>query len=212
MSCMIVGHSFVRRLRRDYGPTRCRSRWHDVLDEEDALTFSSNLKCREVLSCGVYTYSYINLISDLRATFRPTVDLLVIDIGSNDIASARRASQSVMQLLAEYVFQWGMRSYAKHIIFLGVLPRTHRLQCSVDQFNLNRRWYHEALKQLCAGSNRASMHHIRGFENIDNNIALPVINWSHDGIHPITMDKYCRRLRMLMMRAYRATISRVDVM
>ena len=204
---MLIGHSYIRRIRKQYGPPGCRSRYTDITDDSDAVQFSRNLQIREVYGHGVKTLSQASLIIDLPVRMKkPECDVLFLDIGSNDIAQLKSVRPSVTLSLAKYLFTWGMRSNATHIVFLGVLPREGGLRGSVTQFEANRKLYNSALKQLCGDSTRASFLTIRGFEGSTQN-PVPVSTWSNDLIHPRDMNRYVKRLRMLAMRVYRVKIS-----
>ncbi len=204
MSCILFGHSYVRRIRQEYGPPGC---YGDVSTMEDGYLFADSLKLREVLGDGIFTYA-ATMITDIPVAYRPDCDLLVIDLGSNDLALLKHSCRRVMFSLAKFLFDWAIRSPAKHIILLGVLPRSGRLRGSIDTFRSNRDFYHAALSTLCSSNERTSFCKLRGFENRDHVNPKPISDWSRDGIHPKDMSHYVNRLRMLIMQIYRVKISR----
>ena len=204
---MLVGHSYIRRLRQQHGPIGCRDRSTDVTCEPDATQFSRNLQMRKVYGHGVKTFTHVNLITDLPVRLRPKCDVMILDIGSNDLAQLKSVRPTAMHLLAEYLFDWAMRSTATHVVFLGVLPREGGLRGSVSNFQANRNLYNCAIKQMCEKSTRASFQKIRGFEGTCEH-PVPVSSWSDDLIHPRDMKRYVKRLRMLAMRAFRVEVSR----
>ena len=85
--------------------------WHqDVNTEEDGLRFADSTRVREVYGHGVRTFSQFNLITDLPVTFKVNCDILIIDLGSNDIAGVKSAPPKAIKLLAEYLYAWALRS------------------------------------------------------------------------------------------------------
>ena len=113
---MLIGHSYISRIRKQYGPQGCRSRYTDITDDSDAVQYSRNLQMREVYGHRVKTC----LIIDLPVRIKPECDVLFLDIGSNDIAQLKSVRPSVILSLAKYLFTWSMRSNATHIVFLCV--------------------------------------------------------------------------------------------
>ena len=78
------------------------------------------------------------LITDLPVTLRLSCDLLIMDIGSNDLAQMAKVSIEGAELLADYLLRWALHTGAKHVLFLGVLPRLGGLRGSADHFRANR--------------------------------------------------------------------------
>ena len=173
--------------------------YQDVNTEEDGLRFADSTRVREVYGHGVRTFSQFNLITDLPVTFNANCDILIIDLGSNDIAGVKSARPKAIKLLAEYLYAWVLRSRSKHVVFLSVLPRCGGLQGSVDTFHQHRVFYNKTLKKLCSRSSKTSFQKLRGFECDSQVVPMPVSQRSDDGIHPTNINKYAQRLRMIAM-------------
>ena len=142
------------------------------------------------------------LNADIPVAWRPSCELLVLDIGSNDIARSKTVNKRAMELLAKFIFVWASLAPARCVISLGVLPRAASLRGSARgsalQFEQNRLYYNAALTSLCKNSNHMTFAKDRGFEGRDP--IASVSSWSDDGIHPRSMEKYTRRLRFNVMR------------
>ena len=149
-----------------------------------------------------FTTSNMNIFTDLPINFECTSDLLVVDFGSNDLANIKVRSERAATFLAEYIFLWGCKSGASCVLFLGVMPRTGRLSCSVEVFNYNRAHFNHAMRALCKQSVKCRYRKLRGFECDNNRCVKPVSSWSTDGIHPTSMYKYKRMLTFAMLQCY----------
>ena len=184
MSCIIMGHvmhyhSFIRRMRAQYAPPGCRGFSDDVTELAAALELATHLKLSDVFVRGVYTYSSVSKITDIPVSWKPKCDMLIIDLGSNDIAQLKRDNKFTIEQLADFLFDWASRADVKCVLILGVLPRSRGLRGSASHFNFNRNHYHEALEQLCGGSRRMNFGKIRGFEGIDQSMqhGLNINTW-----------------------------------
>ena len=155
----------------------------------------------DVFHAGVHTFSSRSFITDIPVAWRPSCELLVLDIGSNDIAQSKTVNKRAMELLAKFIYGWASLAPARCVIFIRVLPRTAGLRGSARQFKQNRLYYNAALTSLCKDSNHMTFAKVRGFEGRDP--IAPVSSWSDDGTHPCSMEKYTRRLRFIVMRVYR---------
>lgn len=203
-SCVIVGHSYVRRLRQSQAPSPFSGRRditrHDVMA---ARHFARNLSIAGYFD-QIYTFSEnINLSGDLTESFRTRSNLLIMNFGSNDISRLRTVDKIKVQHLAEVHFDWAMNSGAKMVLFIGVLQRTGRLQGSVACFGENRDIYNNHLRNLCEGKRNAMFGRVRGYETTTDAARkqLSVCDWSSDGIHPDRWSHYAKRLKYLMMNA-----------
>ena len=203
MACLLIGHSFVRRIRGRYAPFGFRRYQEDIslADTHAAQDFAQGIKLSDVFHAGVHTFSSRSFITDIPVAWRLSCELLVLDIGSNDIAQSKTVNKRAMELLAKFIYDWASLAPARCVIFIGVLPRTAGLRGSARQFEQNRLYYNAALTSLCKDSNHMTFAKVRGFEGRDP--IASVSSWSDDGIHPCSMEKYTRRLRFIVMRVYR---------
>ncbi len=157
----------------------------------------------------VYTYSEaINVGSDLHANFSTLCDVLVLNMGSNDLANMDIVDNVHVSNLAKLHYYWCMNSGARRVLCLGVLPRSQRLRGSVAVFDANRDIFNEEFRKLCCRQPRVmTFRRIRGFEADSDHHTRVVDAWSKDGIHPYSWDKYIQRLRHAMMDAVKPLLN-----
>ena len=193
---------------------RCYSRYpytrRDVditaSDDVEGTKFAHSLQLREVFN-NVQTFSCCNTFPDLPKNFHTNCNLLVLDFGSNDLANLSRESEHFVHKLAEFFLDWAVNSRAKHILVLGILPRSQGLRSSVGTFESNRICYNKYMKHLCKMETRAlcTFRKLQGFEGFDHVVPRPVRSWSNDGIHPTTMCRYAHRLKFAMIHSIKKT-------
>ena len=159
--------------------------------------------CRYPCSSGLYVFHMgsRSLNANIPVAWRPSCELLVLDIGSNDIAQSKTVNKRAMELLAKFIFVWASLARARCVISLGVILRAAGLRGSARQFEQNRLYYNAVLTSLCKNSNHMNSAKDTGFEGSDP--IASVSSWSDDGIHPRSMEKYSHRLRFIVMREYR---------
>ena len=140
MHGLLVGHSFVRRLRRAYSPVH-----RDISFEErncaEARQLSNALKWNNCVNY-VYTLSHnINILEDLPRGYCARCDFLIINMGSNDLANLKKVDFNGVRMFAENYFTWAKNTGARNCLFIGILKRTGRLRCTREVFNKNRQFF-----------------------------------------------------------------------
>ena len=206
-----MGHSFLRRLRDDmivnsgsrHGLDIGRASTINAAKMATKLGVSNHLR-------AIYTHcNYINLIKDLprcaAITQKIEPSIVVIDIGSNDLANIKTRDHIKMLQLATQVTDFAASIPAKVVIIHAILPRTARITPSTETFQDNVDLYNNFLKNICETSDNLIYDKLRGFRNIwiDNvEYPLKVSDWSTDGIHcnSQSMKKYKARVRQAILR------------
>ena len=96
-----MGHSFVRRFRGRYALFGFRRYQEDIsfVDTHAAQDFTQGIKLSDVFHMGSRS-----LNTDIPVAWRPSCELLVLDIGSNDIAQSKTVNKRAMELLAKFIF------------------------------------------------------------------------------------------------------------
>lgn len=190
MDCVLVGHSFVRRLRDHYLPRGMRYRDVGPTHVERAAQLAAKLDMNKNFT-GVYTESdgmvYIRHLESTRQTIqavKPAV--VVIDIGSNDIAKLTAVNLSRILDMVNEVYEFACSLSVSLVVFNAVLPRTAGLSCSPTVFRTNATRFNKLLRGLAGGrgSPHLAFNEQRGFFGegyamIDRSVS----RWSHDGIH-----------------------------
>jgi hypothetical protein len=209
---VLVGHSFIRRLRDDIlaNPHQKR-RIRDITWTHPyrARVLAEGLNISDFIT-SVYTESdNLNFIGDLDRSYTSIchVDpmVVVIDIGSNDIAQCFSGDPWAMLALATQVhdFATSIQKGALHplIIINAVIPRINNMQCDPQTFRINAMQYNKCLGVLCDTKDGIVINKMRGFNftNTDRQEQpREVISWSNDGIHPDmpgSMERYRNRVR-----------------
>lgn len=151
----------------------------------------------------IKTYSKCRTVEQLPLDFYSNDNLLVVDFGSNDLANIPIESVHEVELLAHRIHTWAINTGAKHVLILGIIPRSGGFYngCNRDTFELNRISYNNIMRKMCRRSTNCSFRKIRGYEFYPNNDIKPTHSWSTDGIHPFDMTRYIRLLSHLMMLA-----------
>ena len=208
MNAVIVGHSFVRRLQRD----TCPGLHGNISCASLGGLLARSLQVDKHYYC-VYTYcDHINFISDLN-TFTSFIrvnnispDIVVLDIGSNDLAKLKAFNRNACLNLAGEVFdicQTILSSTStKCVVVKSVLPRTARIQSSPQTFSNNLDLYNHCIKQFCDTEPRINYIKTKGFYQ------HLVTTWSNDGIHcnKTSAQRYKIRLRhSLLYNSYPAS-------
>lgn len=200
MNALLIGHSFIRRLVGDSLLTSAV----DVRFENTAISLSRNLELDFHFSGGLYTIcKNINLIHHLYDTVHRIRDLLpdiiVIELGSNDIANLTNTNSSECLRLADQLVEFAKHCIAskltKAVIINSVIPRNSRISCSAEQFIKNITIFNNCVRRFCNAAEQLYFNKIRGFyhpQKINN------FWWSSDGIHCNTTEgkrMYRARLR-----------------
>ena len=198
MHGILVGHSFVRRIRnhcavyRDIDFQRGRN-------SRDARELASSLGWYNCINYAYTLSDSCNIYQDLPQNFTTQCDILVLNMGSNDLACLSRIDRNAVHRLVHKYFEWALRTGARSVVIIGVLRRTGRLRCTSDVFNANRQTFNRKMKSLCARVDKTHFQKLRGFESTSGQHSLSVARWSQDGIHPSSMTHYIRRLAFAVM-------------
>ena len=190
MECVFVGHSYIRRLRDHYLLRRFRYRDVRPHHVERACELARELELDNQFA-GVYTAAndivFIHELEHTRrtiATVKPGV--VVIDIGTNDIARLTADDHVAILNLVTRVYEFARSLHVSLVVVNAVIPRCKGLSCSPDVFMTNAKRYNSILKTLVENSDNPAIvvNKMRGFfgDGFSKN-ALPVLRWSSDGIH-----------------------------
>lgn len=206
MNVLLVGHSFIRRLKRNLLPA---AGGRDVTAQRAQLaaTFASQLEVSQHFE-SIFTCSEnLNLICHLEkcvATVTNThPQVVMLDIGSNDLAHIKTKKNNICLQLASKI-----TDFAKNLLTLGVrlviinsvLPRTGRIACTPDVFASNCHAFNNYVKHFTQTETNIKYNKLRGFYGTDNPHQNPptVNTWSTDGIHcnkGNSAKVYARRVR-----------------
>ena len=121
----------------------------------------------------------------------PTV--VVIDIGSNDLAHVDVFKPKLVLELATRVTDFALALRADRVIINAILPRTGHMTCDVDTFRDNTDLYNVIVNDYCDSEPGLRFNKMRGLsQTILSRLATqqererpprPVSDWSDDGIH-----------------------------
>ena len=210
MDLVIVGHLFIRRLRDNYFPPRPAHRHPRGQDisfchTDKAQQYSHKLGLQHHIN-SVYTSSNsINLISDLHRSLslihhiKP--DILLLDIGSNDIANVHKVDPNLMLELAHELFQFAVSTQVPLVIINAVLPRTSKISSNPDDFRNNASHFNKSIQVYASDTQNVKYNKMRGFsfyyDQHKNERQKPVDHWSTDGIHcdSQSIHQYRNRIR-----------------
>ena len=218
---LLVGHSFIRRLRDHLSPHEHGKRGRDISESRPHLAKAA-AHSANIADCvrGVYTSSQrINLISDLwksestAISIRPSFVLL--HVGSNDLAqmthvnktSAENSAMLVVDFANSLVNDLGVN----RVIFNSVVPRdSSNMRCTADVFSTNMHHFNSVLLKEADKHKHLIYNHLHGFYKVkvDNkDLPLAISTWSHDGIHcnETAMTKYVQRTRFGIISALATT-------
>ena len=93
MSAILVGHSFVRRMRgAALGHPYDRKR-NDVQDITTAETLAAKIIVNKTIN-EIYTCANFNTFRDFSIRLRTTYDIVLIDFGSNDLTNLKKVAKS----------------------------------------------------------------------------------------------------------------------
>ena len=193
-TAIIVGHSFVKRFSRWIGS-------HHKMAPKNALELNDRLK--EINFLGV-SGLFTSQLHEGDLVFQAAQhDIVIIDCGSNDLSDDISISKIVNN-----VFLFARRCLAEGaavVFVMSVLPRTRRLKGTVEQFQDKVKQLNDSLKKICVPESKISFYRQSGFS------AIPMNQWSDDGIHPSTrrtqaevksgMEKYSLSIKTALHRA-----------
>ena len=217
-SDIVVGHSFIRRLRDHISPPYVpHIRGRDISESHPHVAAvaarSANLAHRVR---RIYTSAEgINLISDLWksessiVSVRPKIAL--IHAGSNDFARMHQVNKGQAEAAANVVVAFAKQLVCDYgveiVIFNSMVPWDSRnMNCDAPTFSANMAYFINILCDVAEHYKHLRFKHLRGFykQKVNNkDMFLPFSTWSHDGIHcnPTYMAKYLQRLRFAIMNA-----------
>ena len=227
---VLIGHSFVRRMRQGLlaRPTRvagkpgvkklCQppekiARGLDVFPTYDAIHTDST----DIFWIANLPGS-IDFINDLS----PSV--VMIEIGSNDLAHADFFNPGFMLKLATQVVEFAAGISAQIVIINAILPRTGRITCDHIVFRQNADLYNTIIHNYCDTNPKLLFNRLRGLsQTIVSKRATklehcqpprPVSDWSADGIHcdrPHSKRLYQKRVKFALLEtAHKLLKPKVD--
>ena len=201
MDAVFLGHSFIRRLRDDCIPPNKGKHGLDIGTHSE-INAAKLAKCIGVQHHvrRIYTHSnYVVSIKDvtrcalLVTKIKPSI--VMIDIGSNDLAHITKVNPGLMLELATKITDLATNLSTRVVILNGILPRTAGMSTDTVTFLKNSELYNQFLKNICESSTNLVYNKLRGFTHtwIDNTEQiLPVSQWSTDGIHCNTQQSKTR--------------------
>ena len=218
LSCgVLVGHSFIRRYRDHIVPTADNARpgtGADITPSKPAVARITTVNAkldRRILA--IYTAANgINRINDLPkadSVIRQTrPDIVVVNSGSNDIATLNTVDQSKVHGFVN-VIDFGASVRSKHgvklVVVNLVVPRDANIAGTAETFLENMTLFNKIAKTWCDCKPVFLFFRLKGFymKHVDNSteIPLPVGDWSYIGIHcdHDHLDKFSQRLYKNMM-------------
>ena len=180
---LVLGHSFVHRLQEFLKQS---SQWQSNLNLAAAG--------HNVYFFGRGGLQFPRLLQLLSQACAPIYDLVVLEFGTNDLASGCPVELLVDRAIA--VAQTLLEKYrVKQVVFVEICSRfAGKYPCS-PSFNLEARQYNEALRRQVSTDRRIHVHHHHGM----------VDNWEQylsDGVHfnQAGMTKYAKSLRRAILR------------
>lgn len=227
---VLIGHSFIRRFRdtlitvhhpetatfRGRKPRRKSGR--DISESRIYLARQAvnNVPLAHRLSRLHTASDGINLVEELWKADSTVTNvspaIVLLDIGSNDIAHVVNKNANNMLQLASNVIDYANTLRSKHsvakVIINSVVPRdSDNMTCTAKIFRDNMQLYNNFVKQWCETSDGLQYNHLRGFytkyvQGLE--VPLPVHEWTiQDHIHcnDMYMQKYKQRVRFAIMEA-----------
>ena len=204
LKAAFIGHSFVKR-------------FHNVLFAEKLPGKSMSLSMPTILNVDDH-YSYIrvygrsgaklkDLISLIDKVGKAHPDVLVIDIGTNDICDREcdvRELVRRLMILAEYAqIGHGVRA----VYFCNVLNRGRCREVSQSVFSDRKILFNDLMQESCESRDFVDFHKFSGFWKDSEGRPLEIKMWSADLIHPGPSPKshgfrkYRRSIRKCMLKA-----------
>jgi hypothetical protein len=210
MNVTVLGHSFIRRLRDDLIPPH-NGRGYDINahNPTKAARLAHAMGVSDHVT-GIYTEcNNMAFISDLDRSepliSRTSPGIVLIDMGSNDVAHMERTDPNNILLLATQLTDFASELQVGVVIINSILPRTARISCSAEIFKANADLFNLFVNNICSTSDTLVYHRIRGFSHtcIDGTEReRKVSEWSTDGIHCTTKEskkQYMRRVRRAIL-------------
>ena len=204
----LAGHSFVRCARNNLVSD------HTLGDVQASQSERARILCEKL--CLNQHFQHVFTVSDnivfigdlLNAT--PSIvdtcpSVLLIDIGSNDVARMINHSPSQTLDLACQIMDVVALVQAKSTIINAILPRTANISCSPDVFLENSSNFNNYISNFTSAQDNVYYNKMKGFhfyyDHMGAELRLPVFHWSSEGIHcnGTSMPKYISRLRRAIL-------------
>ena len=168
---LLVGHSFVHRLRDAYQPGHAQG--SDIAPGQTihAAQLSEALGVHHYIS-GVYTHANIILTQHLDSC-KPAVDqirpaVVVIQVGSNDLAQLSHFDAKAVLQTATQIYQFASSLREEFdtpiIIINAILPRTANISSDADTFRQLSTEFNKIIKNFCDGQS-IIYNKLSGFAN-----------------------------------------------
>ena len=217
---VLVGHSFIRRYRDHIVPPADNARpgtSADITPSKPAVARIATVNAKhERHITAIYTAANcINRVNDLPkadSVIRQTWQaIVVVNSGSNDIATLNTVDHSKVLGFVNDVIDFGESVRSKHgvklVVVNSVVPRDANIAGTAETFLENITLFNKIAKTWCDCEPDFLFFCLKGFymKHVDNRteIPLPVGDWSYDGIHCDRdhLDKFSQRLKFALMLA-----------
>jgi hypothetical protein len=142
-------------------------------------------------------------------------DMIVFELGSNELARMPDGlTKERIFITANYCKTVSACFNPRSIcVFMGVLPRLGKIQCSPESFRQYAKWYNDFLREFARETENGSyppnfrFHHMQGWammkDRSGRDVERPATDWlGHDMIHPhkmVFLDKYAHTLRSAIL-------------
>lgn len=206
-----MGHSFVRRLRDGLVPPLPSKRGQDIppWNTKGASHLASAWGISDHVR-GVYTYcDGVVRIRDidiaLSTVRRVRPGVVLIDIGSNDLAHVDEVNPNLMLRLVTQLTDFALALPTSKVVLNAILPRTGNITCAPEVFRENAEHFNNFLFNICDPPSKIVFHRPRGFWMTHvggKERVCEVHEWSTDGIHcnmPASMGRYRARTRRAVL-------------
>ena len=170
---LVLGHSFVKRMIFYLRPGK---KLKDLYSLNFAEEFNQNDVCR-VSMLGIWGRTMEKLLRyDLKAIRDRQPEIIVLEIGSNDLCDASWEPQAIAEAIQSCGQLLLQSLNLKQLIFCGVLPRVEP-HVPYAKYNANVPILNDAIKEFCRHTPNLSFWKHKGFVNPVEGV------YSIDGIH-----------------------------
>ena len=225
MYVKLVGHSFARYVR-NYAVKDISLKPREApTDGESGSAFFAR-KCAESLdldghfgSFYIYTQGIV-MISDVIISQGQDIlappphahigekGVVVLDIGSNDLASLQHIDRTAVAALATSLITLANNFRSELVVIQAVLPRIFHSDNKTNVFRVNADHFNSIVSLYAKHSRHVHYNKCKGFIWKDVQgiaVRVQVNEWSSDGIHVNTnaMPKYIKKMRMTILDTLR---------
>ncbi len=198
----VVGHSFIKNVKR-YVESKMVDRgiFHEVQSGARRLNSSTaEVMDLDILFAGIvlewaYVFDTEEWKKAMRIVMASRPEILVVNIGSNEICNIIRASpgddsadvQNVVDLvdsIGKAARGWRDDHGISVIVFMSVLQRTKGYPANFDRFKKLMGRFNDELHRLTDGERGMVYKHVEGFDCWPDGSPLAVEDWAPDGAHP----------------------------